>query len=185
MGGQKVVKGTWCMAMHVLDDGIWKRCKDGGLTGFSIGGSAQRTPEPTAKAMKKTTFQGVPITVDRPKGFVQRGTDAQGQPWTREYKVDYGYIPRTKGGDGEGLDVFLGPDPKAPTTYWVAQKKDDGSFDEYKVFMGFSTPDEARATYTDHIPEKFFGEMFPVGIEQVKALLNQEPEHKLQPGGPP
>jgi hypothetical protein len=41
-----VRKGTWLMAVRVLDDALWSQVKDGGLTGFSIGGSAVRTPEP-------------------------------------------------------------------------------------------------------------------------------------------
>jgi DNA adenine methylase len=40
-----VSKGTWLMAVRVLDDGLWEQVKTGGITGFSIGGSAVRTPE--------------------------------------------------------------------------------------------------------------------------------------------
>lgn len=42
--GQPVKAGTWLMGIRVIDDGLWKRVKDGSLTGFSIGGIAQRTP---------------------------------------------------------------------------------------------------------------------------------------------
>lgn len=179
MAGQQVKKGTWVMAMHVLDDALWAQCKAGQLTGFSIGGSAKRTPEPTAKGMRKLDFQGIPITIDRPKGYVQQGRDEKGTPWTRTYTVDYGFIPRTKGGDGEGIDVFLGPDADASTTYWIAQKKADGSFDEYKVMLGFSSPEDAKATYLEHVPSRFLGEMFPVPIGSMKGILNKEPDHPM------
>lgn len=43
--GQSVKKGTWCFGVRVSDDDLWAEVKDGGLTGFSIGGSAVRTPE--------------------------------------------------------------------------------------------------------------------------------------------
>jgi hypothetical protein len=186
LGGQKVKVGTWCMAMRVLDKAIWDEVKTGKYTGFSIGGSAQRTPEPTSKAMRKTQFQGMPITIDRPKGYIQTGRDANGASWEREYKVDYGYIPRTKGGDGEGLDVFLGPDPDAPNAFWFVQHKGDGkTFDEYKVVLGTSDEAAARKIYTDHIPEKFMGECIPMSVQHMKALLNKEPDHKMQPEGPP
>lgn len=185
LGGQKVIKGTWVMAMQILDAKVWQEAKSGGLTGFSIGGSAQRTPEPTSKAMRKTQHKGVPITIDRPKGYVQTGRDAEGKSWEREYKVDYGYIPRTKGGDGEGIDVFVGPNPDADTTYWVAQKKADGSFDEYKVIVGADSSEEAKKIYLDHVPEKYFGGMSEMSVEQMKALLNKEPEHKMQPEASP
>jgi hypothetical protein len=42
--GQPVRAGTWLMGVRIVDDGLWKRVKDGSLTGFSIGGIAQRTP---------------------------------------------------------------------------------------------------------------------------------------------
>lgn len=44
INGQFVAKGTWLMAVRIVDDGIWQAVKDGTLTGFSIGGKAQRQP---------------------------------------------------------------------------------------------------------------------------------------------
>ncbi len=44
IGGQQVVKGTWLMGVRVVDDNLWQAVKDGTLTGFSIGGKAQRVP---------------------------------------------------------------------------------------------------------------------------------------------
>jgi DNA adenine methylase len=43
--GVPVKKGTWLMAVRVLDDDLWAAVKEGGLTGFSIGGSAVRKPD--------------------------------------------------------------------------------------------------------------------------------------------
>jgi len=45
MRGQSVKKGTWLLRVRVLDDRIWEDVKSGRLTGFSIGGSALRTPD--------------------------------------------------------------------------------------------------------------------------------------------
>lgn len=47
---QLVKAGTWLMGVRVVDDGLWTRVKDGSLTGFSIGGIAQRTPVDAAPA---------------------------------------------------------------------------------------------------------------------------------------
>lgn len=44
IGGQSVVKGTWLMAVRVTDDKLWSAIKAGTLTGFSIGGRANRAP---------------------------------------------------------------------------------------------------------------------------------------------
>lgn len=43
--GEVVKKGSWLLRVRVLDDKIWAKVKSGELTGFSIGGSAIRTPE--------------------------------------------------------------------------------------------------------------------------------------------
>lgn len=45
MNGQTVKKGTWILRVRVLDDDIWEKVKSGELTGFSIGGSAIKTPD--------------------------------------------------------------------------------------------------------------------------------------------
>jgi len=42
VGGQKVKKGTWLLAIRVVDDELWLKIKRGEITGFSIGGSALR-----------------------------------------------------------------------------------------------------------------------------------------------
>jgi DNA adenine methylase len=46
VGDLAVRKGTWLLAVRVLSDELWERVKTGDLTGFSIGGSARRVPEP-------------------------------------------------------------------------------------------------------------------------------------------
>ena len=44
IGGQAVKAGTWMLAVHVIDDELWAKVKDGRITGFSIGGRAKRVP---------------------------------------------------------------------------------------------------------------------------------------------
>jgi site-specific DNA-adenine methylase len=43
LDGTQVRKGTWLLAVRVLDDELWAQIKAGELTGFSIGGSAVRS----------------------------------------------------------------------------------------------------------------------------------------------
>jgi GNAT superfamily N-acetyltransferase len=119
----------------------------------------------------KRDYQGITIHIDRPKGFVMKGTDDKGNEWTRKYQYDYGFIPKTKGGDGEGLDVFLGPDKKAPEAYWAVQVKSDGTFDEYKVFLGFPDREAAISAYRQHIPKKLMRGMVSMRIEMMKAMM--------------
>jgi len=124
----------------------------------------------------KLDFQGIPIHVDRPKGFVMKGTSKTG-PWERQYKFDYGFIPKTDGGDGDGLDVFIGPNKMAKNAFWAIQHRDDGSFDEYKVFLGFNSRKEATDAYCDHIPKRMLKGLVTLRVEMMKSLLG------ISPGG--
>ena len=125
--------------------------------------------------MKTVEFQGMTIKLDRPKGFVQKGKDKDGKPWERKYLVDYGYVPRTKGGDGDQLDVFLGGDKEADEAFWVEQHKDDGEFDEFKVMLGFPTKVAAVACYKQHIPAKYMGRVFTMKVGMMRSMLGVEP----------
>jgi len=129
----------------------------------------------------KMEFQGIPINIDRPKGFIMVGEDEKGVTWKRRYLNDYGFIPKTLGGDGDGLDVFVGPDKKAQHAYWAVQRKPDGSFDEYKVFLGFDNRDEAASVYRRHIPKKLLAGLLTMRIEMMKAMLgSQQPAERLK-----
>ena len=124
---------------------------------------------------KKTEFQGMTIHVDRPKGFIQRGTGRDGKEWSRTYQYDYGFIPRTMGGDQDGLDCFLGPAQDHDEAYWVMQKKPDGSFDEYKVMLGFTSREQAKKAYLAHIPASFFDGIVAMKTGMMRAMLGLEP----------
>lgn len=127
----------------------------------------------------KVDFQGIPVNVERPKGFVMMGVDGAGKPWSRQYKLDYGHIPKTLGGDGDGLDVFLGPDKKATHAFWAVQRFPNGDFDEYKVFLGFADRDAALAAYRAHIPKKLLRGMMTMRVEMMKAMLGINPSENL------
>ncbi len=44
LGGQKVIKGSWVLGVHVLDSALWQDVEAGHYTGFSVGGVARRDP---------------------------------------------------------------------------------------------------------------------------------------------
>jgi hypothetical protein len=124
---------------------------------------------------KKIEYQGIPIHLDRPKGLIMTGKNDQGEDWVREYHYDYGFFPGTLGGDGDGVDVFVGPDKEAPEAYWAIQLKKDGSFDEFKVFLGFHNRDAAIGAFKQHIPQRFLGGMVTVRLDILKALIGVHP----------
>lgn len=43
IGGQPVKKGSWLITVHVADLQVWQTIRSGGITGFSIGGTGNRT----------------------------------------------------------------------------------------------------------------------------------------------
>jgi len=130
---------------------------------------------PVCKQKRVVRHSGLRVVVDRPKGFVQEGTAPDGSKWERTYQVDYGYFDGTQGGDGEALDVYLGPDESAKDSYWVIQVSLDGAFDEYKVMLGFSSESAARAMYLEHTPPEFLGAVATIPVDAVRALLGVEP----------
>jgi hypothetical protein len=44
VAGQKVLKGSWVMGVHVSDPETWRKVQKGDLNGFSIGGTGDRIP---------------------------------------------------------------------------------------------------------------------------------------------
>ena len=114
--------------------------------------------------LKKTEFQGVPIHLDRPEGFVQKLDTPEG-PKERLYTCDYGFVPGTEDHDGEELDVFIGPNPEAETVYVIKQNKHDGTFDEHKCMLGFDNKEDAIEVYGDHIPRKLIRSVEPMSFD--------------------
>lgn len=136
--------------------------------------------KPRGLTEKTIDFHGLPVSIDRPVGHVQNGIDARGKAWKRIYHVDYGYVPSTQGGDGEGIDVYTGLDKDVKSAHWILQKKLDGSFDEYKVMLGFEDPDMAKGMYLAHTPKKYFGGVASTSIQMMKALLGLHPQETLK-----
>lgn len=95
-------------------------------------------------------FQGLDITIENPKGSVRSGVDENGEKWEAALPADYGYIKRTKGADGEHLDVYVGPNPESGGVAVIDQRDlKTGKFDEHKALVGFNTVEEAKQAYTE------------------------------------
>jgi hypothetical protein len=117
-------------------------------------------------------FQGLSIAIENQKGSVRSGVGKDGKKWRTVMKCPYGYIVSSLGADGDGVDVFVGPDKKAPHAYVVHQKKDDGSYDEDKVILGTNSVEEAKALYlSNYDTEKYLGPIKTVPMERLKALV--------------
>ena len=91
------------------------------------------------------------ITIETPEGGERTGLDGDGKPWSTIMPAAYGYVRRTKGADGDQVDVFLGPDShnaKQGPVFVVDQiDPATGQFDEHKALLGYPSEEAARAAY--------------------------------------
>jgi len=124
------------------------------------------------------SFQGIPVTIEWPKGSTRKGVGPDGKPWAREMFADYGYIPDTESkGDGEDVDVYIGPQAGAPDAYVIDQLKEDHSFDEAKIMLGFPDKKSATKCYLLHYPEGWesrIGDIWQVTVSRLAEMVDAE-----------
>jgi hypothetical protein len=132
--------------------------------------AAKAAGEPTPAQTEAGNYQkghisvgGLDISIETPKGGVRRGPpDETGKPaWETTMPAHYGYIKGTVGGDGEHVDVTMGPRTKAlfdgkPSEVagepvFIVDQIDPktGKFDEHKALLGFHTEAEATRAYDE------------------------------------
>ncbi|WOB06453.1 LPD38 domain-containing protein [Piscinibacter gummiphilus] len=92
-------------------------------------------------------LNGVTIVIENPRGSIRRSKPGAAKKWETKMAHHYGDIVGTRGADGDKVDVFVGPRPDSAKIYVIDQQNQDGSFDEHKVMMGFTSEAEARAGY--------------------------------------
>jgi len=121
------------------------------------------------------TFAGLPIVIENPKGSTRNWVDSDGTAGSTKMKYDYGYVEGTCGPDGDGVDVYLGPNPDAHWVYVIHQmSKASGfqKFDEDKVMLGFDSANHARDAYLgQYDDERFFGGMSQMTVDDFKRQL--------------
>jgi hypothetical protein len=137
--------------------------------------------DPEHKLQGRVVFRGLQIAIENQKGSVRSGVNRDGKPWHNKMTAPYGYVVGSKGADKEGVDVFVGPDKKAPSVFVVHQKKDDGSYDEDKCVLGVESKEEARKLYlSNYDTKKYLGPISEVPIERFKKIVSSgEPTTKI------
>lgn len=123
------------------------------------------------------TFEGYPVTLENAKGSVRRGVDPNGKPWSVRMPYDYGYIKRTRGADGDHVDVIIGRHGETGRVFVVNQiDPKTGKFDEHKVIMGEHTLEEARELYkrgfSDGSGESRIGSIVETTPEDLRSKLD-------------
>lgn len=99
---------------------------------------------------KHLNFQGLPLSIETPKGHVREKIINGKLDWRVKMPVDYGYVKGTKDNDGDASDVFVGPHKKSDKV-WVIDQADHrtGKFDEHKAMLGFKHKHKALKAYKD------------------------------------
>lgn len=127
-------------------------------------------------------INGFDVTIEQPAGSVRSGKDANGKEWSVTMNNTYGYIRGTESVDGDHIDIFLGPDMNSDMVYVVDQVNTDGSFDEHKVMMGFSSLEDARSAYLSNYEEgwKGLGNITGVALDEFKKWIDSS-KRKTKP----
>lgn len=127
-------------------------------------------------------INGFDVTIEQPSGSVRSGKDASGKEWSQVMNNTYGYIRGTESVDGDHIDVFLGPDMNSDMVYVVDQVNTDGSFDEHKVMIGFSSLEDARSAYLSNYEDGWqgLGNITGVALDEFKKWIDSS-KRKTKP----
>ncbi|MDD2990620.1 MAG: hypothetical protein PHI64_16890 [Zoogloea sp.] len=126
--------------------------------------AAAANPTPTDKqkdagnyAKGHISVGGLQIAVENPAGTSRSGVE-RGKKWVTKMKAHYGYVKRTKGADGDQVDVYVKPGTSTNHggPVFVVDQYDPGtgSFDEHKVLVGYGSQAEAAKAYDAHFGDK-------------------------------
>ena len=116
-------------------------------------------------------FQGIPVHIENRAGELRHWESATGERGTTHMLCAYGEVVGTDGADGDGIDVYVGPDPKANTVYVVHQQNPEtGVYDEEKAMLGFPSEEFALQVYRAHFNKPGFDvAVSPMGVEQFRV----------------
>lgn len=131
------------------------------------------------KLSRRMSFRGLDISIETDKGELRHWYDPHNDTrGSTEMSHPYGYIRRTKGVDGDHVDVYVGPNENAPNVYIVHQMKapDFKKYDEDKCMLAFPNAKAAKAAYLKNFNDpRFFGSMttmpWPEFEKKVKATF--------------
>lgn len=168
--GITVDTAMWSQGVMV----IAYRVRTAGLSFGKVVANADAEEAPEEDLGMLRNFNGLRVNVENQAGTERVGIDPDGHEWRSEMKYDYGFIAFQEGEDGEGLDVYLGPNEEADNAYVVLQVDpyNDYEFDEVKVMLGFDDPESAKTAYLHHYDRSdFFGSMIEVPYTRFKDIV--------------
>ena len=98
---------------------------------------------------------GLNLSIETPKGRTRFDRKNKPPKWeVPNFPADYGRIKGTKAADGEGVDIFIGPNAKSTRAFVIDQiDPATGKYDEAKTFLGFDSPAHAASAYDLAFPD--------------------------------
>lgn len=133
-------------------------------------------PEPKYAAYKlhgRMTFRGLPISIENRAGSHRHWHDPHtGREGKTLMRYPYGYIRRTKGLDGDHVDVFIGPNEQAENVYVIMTNKAPAFElpDEEKCMLGFDSEEDAKQAFHEHYDDpKFFRSIKKLSFDEFKS----------------
>lgn len=121
----------------------------------------------------ETNFQGLDIAIENAKGSLRKGTNPDGTKWETRFHTPYGYLRGTKGADNDPVDCYVGRDADSQRVFVARQKKDDGSYDEDTVMLGYGSAAAAKKDILQHYDDpKYIGNIVPMSIGRLKKLVD-------------
>lgn len=137
-------------------------------------------PEPTPAqqaagnyAKGSVYLYGLEIAIENPEGSTRKGVSPDGKAWESRMYHHYGFVRRTKGADGDQVDVFVGSQPSSEKVFVIDQVNPDGKFDEHKVMLAFRTLADARKGYLKNYEEGWqgLGAITEMSVDEFKEWL--------------
>lgn len=118
------------------------------------------TPSGRALASRRR-WRGLPVHIENEVGSKRVWKRPDGSTGSTLMRWPYGYVPLTRGVDGDHLDVYLGPHEASNCVFVVRQHvPETGAYDEDKVMLGFKTLEDARQAYLGQYDDpRFLGEI--------------------------
>ncbi len=146
-----------CQCQLVRIPAGWGFDKDGDLRPGARGGyddaaddDLNKSLASTMEAGKNYDFQGLAVHIENAIGSVRSWGHGEHKGETLMHAA-YGELLGTKGADDDPIDVYVGPDDKAPYVYIVEQQNPHtGIYDEAKCMLGFASQEDAEAVYRVH-----------------------------------
>lgn len=195
-GDWRAVLGSvhpWCRCETIRIPEGWGFSEEGALVPGGTGGVRYGSDEDFELALKEemdllksataghVTFQGIPITIESQPGSIREWTDSEGNKGQTLMLFAYGFVDNTDAIDGDELDVYVGPDPRATHAYVIHQQNPKtGTFDESKIMLGFGSQKQAVEVYREHFdaPDDYFLDVTPMEMGQFKRWASSSMDQK-------